>query len=600
MIKKTEQLVTNIWKLLQLAWREDRKLLVAYFTTSALGAILLFVVYYFYKLMIDAVAESIGLNLSDPVDILFTIIVTYLFFEYLSRFVNFTFNQYFLDYFMRTKLQNILTRRFMEKIGRLDFANLENGEVRNLIAKIENTYAFRLPEILNRLNAMISNVASIFFSLIIALQFSPYYFILLALISAPVYYLRAKYANISFSSASEHAHDSNYLWYLKSIFTNFNTLSEMKIYELRGYFVHKAKELQDQIIKDYQRPMLTYSILSTASFVLIPVAIYFSLTHFLQGIGNTYSIGDFTFFLNILFAFSGQISSLLINFGSVYENGFYLNDFFKLMSIRNKIEIDDNAFIFESEEPRRIEFTEVSFQYPGSNHYSLKNISFTIEKGQNVAIVGHNGAGKSTIIKLLFRFYDPTEGAILIDGKDLRSIDLESWYRHLGVLFQDYARYFLTLRENIMFGKHTVSSEKRAEEALEKAQALGILEDLPKGYDQYLGRWFEGGVDMSGGQWQKVAIARAIYRNAPLLIMDEPTANIDADAEAEIFKNLNELYRRKSLIFISHRFSTVRTANDIFVMKRGELVERGTHEQLIAIPNGTYASYFNLQRKGYM
>lgn len=595
MLRKTQRVVKNIWKLLEFAWTEDKNLLIAYFITSFLGAILLFVVYYFYKLMIDAVSEYAELGTSE---ILFIIITSYLFVEYLSRFVNFTFNQYFIDYFMRTKLQNILTRRFMEKIGRMDFANLENGEIRNLIAKVENTYAFRLPDILNKLNAMIANVASIIFSLIIALQFSFLYFVILALVSIPVYYLRAKYANISFSSYASHAHDANYVWYLKSIFTNFHTLAEMKIYGLRGHFVHQVKELQDKIVKDVQKPMLTYSILSTLSFVLIPVAIYFSLSHFIENIGEGYSIGDFTFFLNILFTFSGQISSLLVNIGSIYENSFYLNDYFKLLSTQNQINMLNNAYVFKDIAPRKIEFVDVSFAYPGSERLSLKHVTFTIEKGQNVAIVGHNGAGKSTIIKLLFRFYDPTEGKIRVDGQNLKTVDLQSWYRHLGVLFQDFARYFLTLKENIVFGNHTQISDKKVREALLKAQGIDILDDLPQKYNQFLGRWFHGGVELSGGQWQKVAIARAIYRSAPVLIMDEPTASIDADAEWEIFQNINKLYKDKNLIFISHRFSTVRGADCIFVMKDGQLVEQGKHKELMD-KKGLYAEYFTLQKRGY-
>ncbi len=595
MLKKTENVVKNIGRLLELAWIEDKVLLISYFATSITGAILLFIVYYFYKLMIDAVTEYAEVGSSE---VLFIIITTYLFFEYFSRFVNFTFNQYFIDYFMRTKLQNILTRRFMEKLGRLDFASLENGDIRNLIAKVENTYTFRLPEILNKINALIANVAAIIFSLIIAFQFNFMYFLILALVSVPVYYLRAKYANISFTSFASHAHDSNYLWYLKSIFTNFQTLAEMKIYGLRGHFVHTAKELQDKILKDVQKPILRYSILSTASFVLIPVAIYFSLEHFIQGVGNEYTIGDFTFFLNILFTFSGQISSVLINLGSVYENSFYMNDYFELMHVKNNINTLNNAYVFKKIEPRTIEFEHVSFGYPGAKKLALEDVSFTIQKGQNVAIIGHNGAGKSTIIKLLFRFYDPTEGKIRIDGQNLKTISLENWYQHMGVLFQDYARYFLTLRENIQFGNHGVTSEQKMKEALQKAQASDVLDDLPKNFDQYLGRWFHGGVELSGGQWQKVAIARAIYRSAPVLIMDEPTASIDADAEWQIFQNINNLYKDKNLIFISHRFSTVRGADCIYVMKDGKLVEEGSHRELMK-QSGLYHQYFTLQKRGY-
>jgi ABC-type multidrug transport system fused ATPase/permease subunit len=595
-MKKVKLVLGNTLKLLAIIWHEDKKLTLSYFISSLAGAILLFVVYFMYKMMIDRVAANAVVSTQNALAI---VILSYLFFEYLSRFVNFTFNQYYFDYFIRMKLQNALTRKLMDKLGRMDFAHLEQGSTRNLIAKVENSYATRLPEILKTMNAIVYNIAALLFSLIIALQFSPIYFIILALVSAPVYYLRAKYGNIAFSSYNQNAHNTNYILYLRSLFTNFQTLSEMKIYGLRAHFLHKTKVLQDKVLEDYRVPMMKYTILSTLSFILVPMAIYFSIVNFISGIKTqTYTIGDFTFFLNTLFTFSGQISSILINLGAIYENSLFLNDFFSLMSIKNNISNSSNAYIFPKTLPRKIKFENVSFTYPGASRPSLQSVNFTINKGEDVAIVGHNGAGKSTLIKLLFRFYDPSEGRILIDGIDLRRIDLESWYAHLGVLFQDFARYFLTLKDNILFGNIDSQAVDGIAPSLEKAQGEELLKLLPKGYDQYLGRWFEGGMEMSGGQWQKVAIARAIYRNAPLLIMDEPTSAIDADAEAQIFSHISNLYEDKNLIFISHRFSTVRNADKIVVLSGGTVVEQGTHQKLVD-KMGLYAKYFMMQKKGY-
>lgn len=524
----------NIWQLLVITWQEDKRLTILYFSSSALGALLLYIVYFVYKMMIDQVVHVGDITFTTS---MFFVVVTYLFFEYLSRFVTFTFNQYYFDFFIRAKLQNALTRKFMDKLASLDFAHLENGETRNLIAKVENTYGFRLPEILNKLNASVYNVAALVFSLVIALKFNVFYFVVLGLVSAPVYYLRAKYGNIAWSSYSTNAANMNHLWYLRSLFTNFQTLSEMKIYGLRGHFLKKTKQIQTKVLEDYQKPIAVYTMLSTASFVLVPVAIFFAIGHFTKGISShLYSIGDFTFFLNALFTFSGQISSLLINVGGISENSLYLNDYFKLQEIENTIKAPKKPHVFSEIGPREIVFDHVGFTYPGTSHPSLHNVNLTIERGQNVAIVGHNGAGKSTLIKLLFRFYDPTEGRILVDGVDLREIDINYWYKHIGVLFQDFARYYLTLEENIRFGKLDKESWEEVEQALHKSQGKDVLKDLPKGYQQILGRWFDEGLELSGGQWQKVAIARAIFRGAPVLIMDEPTSAIDADAEAEIFK----------------------------------------------------------------
>ncbi|HXS14569.1 MAG TPA: ABC transporter ATP-binding protein [Candidatus Saccharimonadales bacterium] len=577
-------------------WTEDKFLFLAYFISSFLGAILLYIVYFVYKIMIDQVTRGVH---TAPSAIFLLIISTYLFFEYLSRFVNFTFNQYYFDYFMRAKLQDALTRIFMDKLASMDFAHLEDGQIRNLIAKVENTYAVRLPEIIHTLNAIVYNVAALIFSLFIALQFSPVYFMILALVSAPVYYLRSKFGNIAWSKYSAHASNANYLWYLRSLFTNFQTLSEMKIYSLREYFLNKTKILQKRLLSDYQKPITVYTILSTISFILIPVAIYFALIQFIGGVARgIHTIGDFTFFLNTLFTFSGQISSFLINLGAISENSLFVNDFFTLMDVKNSITSPKNAYMFPKILPRTIEFRHVSFRYSEADNDSLHDINFVIHKGEDVAIVGHNGAGKSTLIKLLFRFYDPTDGKILIDGKDLKEIDLMQWYQHIGVLFQDFARYFVTLEENIQFGNIAKRSRKMAHKSLYRAQGADLFRALPEGFEQILGRWFEHGIELSGGQWQKVAISRAIYRNAPILIMDEPTSAIDADAEYEIFKNLTRIYKKKNLIFISHRFSTVRMAHRIFVLEKGELVEEGTHEELLK-KQGLYKKFFTMQKKGY-
>lgn len=597
-MKRPKSLARNIWLLLSIAWHEDKFLLAAYFITSFLGAILLYIVYFAYKLMIDQVAHSIS-NPSSLTTTAFFVIVTYLFFEYLSRFVNYTFNQYYFDYLIRSKMQNALIRKFMDKVGKLDFGHLESGEVRNLIAKVEGTYTIRLPEALKTINALVYNAAALLFSIIIATRFNPPYFFILALVSIPIYYLRAKYGNVAWSVYSSKAPKTNYLWYMRYVFTNFETIAEMKIYGLRHYFLHRSKLIQDEIISEYQKPIAKYSIFSTFSFILVPVAIYFAISHFMTQVAqNIYTLGDFTFFLNALFTFSGQISSILINLGTLYESSLFVNDFFQLQAIKNQITSPVQPVLLQSAEPREIIFDHVTFSYPQSRNLSLNDVSFTIKKGQHVAIVGHNGAGKSTLIKLLFRFYDPTRGRILIDGHDLRTIRIEDWYRQLGVLFQDYARYYLTLKENIMFGNIDSKNHDRIPGSLSEAQGDDLLSDLPNGFNQYLGRWFENGVELSGGQWQRIAIARAIYRNAPILIMDEPTSTIDADSEFRIFRNLTSVYKNKNLIFISHRFSTVRMAEQIFVLEKGKLAEQGSHEHLLR-QEGLYSQFFRLQKKGY-
>jgi ATP-binding cassette subfamily B protein len=227
----------------------------------------------------------------------------------------------------------------------------------------------------------------------------------------------------------------------------------------------------------------------------------------------------------------------------------------------------------------------------------LKNVNLIINRGEDIAIVGHNGAGKTTLIKLLFRFYDPTKGKILVDNKDLKKLNLNDWYSHLAVLFQDFAKYNLSLKENIQFGDINHNQLTNIKTSLNQAQGNELFR-IKNGLDQVLGNWFEDGEEISIGQWQKVAIARALYRNAPVLILDEPTSNIDPQAEYDIFNNLKKIYQKKNLIFISHRFSTVRMADKIYVLEKGEIIEQGSHDQLIK-NNQLYAKFFKIQKKGY-
>jgi len=594
-MNKTRKIITNLFSLLKIAWEEDKKFLLGYFITSLFSAILLFVVFFLYKLMIDQVFKSL---VNKEITFVFLIVGSYLISEYLSRFFTNILNSQYFEYILRSKFQNVLTRRFMEKLAHLDFSNLENGEVRNLIAKVEDTYIWRLFENLRVINFIIYSVASLILAFFVALRFNPVYLIVLFFFSTPLYFFRAKYGNIYWSIYTQNSKKINYLWYMRYLFTNFNTLSEIKIYNLKKFFLEKTKSFQDEIVNQYKKPILKYIFWSTLASFFIPAIIFFFLKNFINQIifSQKFSLGDFTFFLNAIFTFTGQTSSLLVNIGSVVENNLYVEDYFKLLNIKNKIINSKRAKRLKKIIPREIKFENVSFVYPGSKKLVLKNINLTIKTNQDIAIVGPNGAGKTTLIKLLFRFYDPTQGKILVDGVDLKKINLDDWYRHLGVLFQDFARYYLTVKENIEFGDIS-NKKKNVNQALSNAQGSDLL-DLPKKTDQILGRWFEDGEEISFGQWQKLAIARALYRNAPILVLDEPTSNIDAQAEFKIFNNLKKTYQEKTLIFISHRFSTVRMADYIYVLKNGGIIEQGNHQNLIS-QNNVYAKYFKIQKQGY-
>jgi ATP-binding cassette subfamily B protein len=296
---------------------------------------------------------------------------------------------------------------------------------------------------------------------------------------------------------------------------------------------------------------------------------------------------------------SQAFSAVLGALQSMYEHQLYLQTLFELLDFTPEVRAPEHPIPFGRPIQQGIEFRNVSYTYEGKDEPAIDNVSFTIAKGETVAIVGHNGAGKTTLVKLLARLYDPQEGQVLIDGHDVRNYDPDALRNEFGVLFQDYVSYQFSARENIGVGRIERLDEMPAiADAALKSGASSIIEGLPQGYETVLGKWFDGGVNLSGGEWQKVALGRAFMREAQILILDEPSAALDAKAEYELFSRLQELAHGRTAIFISHRFSTVRRADRILVFEHGRLIESGTHDELVAL-GGRYAELFNLQAASY-
>jgi ATP-binding cassette subfamily B protein len=284
---------------------------------------------------------------------------------------------------------------------------------------------------------------------------------------------------------------------------------------------------------------------------------------------------------------------------SMYENQLYLKTLFELLDFEPLVRAPELPAPIRRPMQEGIEFRNVTYAYEGKDAPALNNVSFKIARGETVAIVGHNGAGKTTLVKLVARLYDPQAGQVLIDGRDVREYDPDELRGEFGVLFQDYVSYQFSARENIGIGRvERLNDTPAIAEAANKSGASAVIEGLPEGYDTVLGKWFDGGVNLSGGEWQKVALGRAFMRAAQILILDEPSAALDARAEHELFLRLRELAEGRTAIFISHRFSTVRQADRILVFEHGSLIEQGSHEELLA-RGGRYAELFNLQAASY-
>ncbi len=386
----------------------------------------------------------------------------------------------------------------------------------------------------------------------------------------------------------------------KHYFATIPSLSEIKLFGTGNYFYNKIQdlfrsfnsELSKGEKKKYKLGLFTDSI-SQAAMSIVSIYFIFDVIH-----GNL-TIGNLTFLLASVGNLHGAFANLFSFLGRQYQDSLFVTDLFKLIDQKPSIDYKKEGVVLDNTTPK-IEFKDVTFKYPGTDKIVLKNFSLTINPGEKIAFVGVNGAGKTTLIKLLSRFYDPTKGKIFIGGYDLKDLEINSWYEKLSILSQEYIKYYLLAKEAIGVGDvKKMFNEKLIKEAAKASEAHAFIEEWEHKYDQMLGKIYKEGKELSIGQWQKLALARIFYRNSPIMILDEPTSSIDAEAEKNVFERLTSLPDDRTVILISHRFSTVRYADKICVISEGELKEYGTHEELIKIKDGLYQKAFNLQAEGY-
>ena len=387
--------------------------------------------------------------------------------------------------------------------------------------------------------------------------------------------------------------------YLRYIGASDETAKEIKIFGLVDFLADRFKFISDKYYEENKKIVINRASIGTLLSVAGTMAYYAAYVFIIgQAITSVITIGTMTFLSGSFSRMNSMLQGFMLRFSRIAESALYLQDFFDFLELQPVL---PKSGLLSIPQPIKegFVFENVSFKYLNSEKYAVKNLSFHIDAGEKLALVGENGAGKTTIVKLLSRLYDPTEGRILLDGKDLRDYNPEKLREAIGVIFQDFIRFSLTASDNIAIGNiNQAKNVAQIENAAEKSLADDVIKELPDKYQQMLGRRFNKGVDLSGGQWQKIALARAYMRDAQLLILDEPTAALDARAEHEVFIRFSELTKGKSAVLISHRFSTVRMADKILFLENGQRKEYGTHESLMQ-EGGLYAELFNLQAKGY-
>ena len=388
--------------------------------------------------------------------------------------------------------------------------------------------------------------------------------------------------------------------YLRQVGGSKEAAKELKLFNLSHYLTDLFSKLSYRIYEEdvdlNRRRLLWTGLLSIVGQLGYYSAYVLSIYRTIEG---RYTIGDLTLITTAIMQAMSNIQQAFSTASGVADQALFLTDLLAFFEMKPQVESKPDALPAPRPMVRGFEFRNVSFAYPGTSRQILSNFNFTLSPGERVALIGENGQGKTTVVKLITRLYDPSEGQILLDGVDLREYDLADLHSEIGVIFQDFMRYEMTARENIAMGRVEVPhNQGEIEYAAEKSMADEVVTKLRNGYDQMLGRRFEGGVDLSGGEWQKMALARAYLRDAQLLILDEPTASLDARSEYEVFERFAELTYGKMALLISHRFSTVRMADSIVVLEGGRLVEEGSHAQLVAL-GGRYAAMFEMQAANY-
>jgi ATP-binding cassette subfamily B protein len=388
--------------------------------------------------------------------------------------------------------------------------------------------------------------------------------------------------------------------YIRFLGSSSQSAKEVKIFGLGDYLYGRLQGLFERLYRENKQLAIRRSI-HGAIINLVPTATHYGAYAFIlfRAFSGGVTIGDVGVGAIAFFRAGDLMEDLVGRLADISGQALYVKDLFDYFETRPTIVSVSGAI--PAPQPVRLgfEFENVSFRYPGSETNVLTDVSFRLRPGQRVALVGENGAGKTTLVKLLARLYDPTSGRILLDGRDLRDYQLDDLRKQIGVIFQDYMKYEMLVAENIGFGKiEEIGNRPRVQAAAEKSLAAGMIERLPKGYEQMLGRRFEGGVNLSTGQWQRIALARAYMRDGQVLILDEPTASLDARAEFEVYRRFVEMTAGKIVVLISHRFSTVRMADHILVLAQGQIVEQGSHQDLVSL-GGRYAELFQFQAAGY-
>ena len=548
------------------------------------------------KLIIDGVLANIGVATPDWTYI-FRLVALELVVAFASDVLQRTSN--LLESLLGDLFGNRLSVRIMEHAATLDLESFEDPEFYDSLQRARQQTVGRigLLAVLLGIGQSVLTLISLLGALIV---FNYWLVLLLVLAVLPSFIGETHFAGLSYSLLFKWTPERRELDYLRYVATSDVTAKEVKLFGLADYFTRKYERLADEFY-EANRALSIKRAATSGGLTAVSTLGYYAanVVIIVQTVGGFLTLGDLTFLVGSFQRSRGLISGILLRSADMYRQSLFLRDLFTFLEMKPRTASPEHPVSVPRPIRDGVVFENVGFRYPDKEDWALRDVSLRIGAGERVALVGENGAGKTTLVKLLARLYDPTEGRILLDGVDLREYDVDEFRRVIGVIFQDFVRYDLKVRENIGVGQiDAIGDEPRIQRAAEMSLADSVVAGLESGLDHMLGRRFEGGANLSGGEWQKVGLARAYMRDAELLILDEPTASLDARAEYQVFERFADLTEGRMAVLISHRFSTVRMADRIVVLENGTVIEDGTHDELLLLA-GRYEELFTLQAAGY-
>ncbi|MDQ4078380.1 MAG: ABC transporter ATP-binding protein/permease [Chloroflexota bacterium] len=590
----------NIPDAFRLVWAASRNMTIVMLVLTLISALLPPAQAWVGKLIVDRVVELI--QASSDAWIGLRAMLPLLGLEFVLIFMGSVSSQVrsLAEHILNSQLNLHINTLIIRKALALDLSYFEDADFYDKLQNARKEADWRALRIVTQTFSLLQGIITLLSFALLLIRFSPWLTVILFGATIPSFVAQNKYAHLNFRMLSWRAPERRKMTYFEHLLTVDSYVKEIKLFGVGEPILGRYRQLFTKFFREDEALARRRSLASLGWGLLATLSYYFSYAWIIfRTISGAITLGDMTLYLSVFRQSQSTFQGIFLGLSSLYENSLFMSNLFSFLGLEPQMVPAKHPHPMPERIRHGIEFRNVSFRYPGREDWALRHVNLTLQPGEKLALVGANGAGKTTLIKLLTRLYDPTEGQILLDGVDLREYDLAEWRQKIGVIFQDFVRYHLSANENVGMGQwEALDDQLRIKEAARRGGADTVLSALPEGYDTVLGKWFKDGHDLSGGEWQKVALSRAFMRDAEILVLDEPTAALDAEQEYLIFQRFRELTEGKIAVLISHRFSTVRMADRIAVIEEGHIAELGSHEELMA-QGGTYSHLFNIQAQGY-